>query len=87
MTPDGNMTIERAMQLIKGRFSFRIKKELGYLGEVWQGGFSEVRVENPSSFEKHREYIAQNPVKAGLVNCPKDYLFCYASLVEKKRQS
>jgi putative transposase len=87
MTLDGNMTIERAMQLIKGRFSFRIKKELGYLGEVWQGGFSEVRVENPSSFAKRREYIAQNPVKAGLVNCPKDYLYCYASLVEKKQQS
>ena len=30
----GDMTIEKAMQFIKGGFSFRLKKELGYLGEV-----------------------------------------------------
>ena len=29
--PDG-MTIEKAMQLVKGRFSYRLKKDLGYLG-------------------------------------------------------
>ncbi len=40
------MTIEKAMQLIKGRFSHRLKLETGYLGEVWQRGFSEVQVMN-----------------------------------------
>ena len=34
LTVDGKMTIEKAMQLIKGRFSYRLKKEFGYLGEV-----------------------------------------------------
>lgn len=29
-------TLERAMQLIKGGFSFRAKKELGFSGEIWQ---------------------------------------------------
>ena len=33
-------------------------------------GFSEVRVENRLSFLKHREYIAANPVRAGLVDLP-----------------
>ena len=42
----GQMTIEKAMQLIKGRFSYRLKKEFGYLGEVWQPGFSEVRCDS-----------------------------------------
>ena len=35
------MTIEKAMQFIKGGFSFRLKRETGYAGEVWQRGFSD----------------------------------------------
>ena len=44
MTLPGDTTIEKAMQLIKGGFSYRLKKEFGYQGEVWQRGFSEVRI-------------------------------------------
>ena len=84
ITVDGDMTIERAMQLIKGGFSFRVKKELGYAGEVWQRGFSEVRVEDRESFVKHREYISQNPVKAGLVDSAEQYRYCYSYLVRQK---
>jgi putative transposase len=29
MTLDGKMSIEKAMQLVKGRFSYRLKKEFG----------------------------------------------------------
>lgn len=78
------MTIEKAMQLIKGRFSYRLKKELGYGGEVWQRGFSEVSVYDESSFKAHREYFAQNPVKACLVNSPEEYPYCFTSLAKKK---
>ena len=66
LTVDDDMTIEKAMQLIKGRFSYRLSHEFGYKGEVWQRGFTEVQVMNRESFENHREYIAENPVKAGL---------------------
>ena len=44
------MTIEKAMQFIKGGFSYRLKKETGYMGEVWQRGFSETRVEERQGF-------------------------------------
>jgi putative transposase len=64
----GDMTIEKAMQLIKGRFSYRLKHECGYLGEVWQVGFSESRADDAASFERYQRYIAQNPVKAGWRN-------------------
>jgi putative transposase len=70
VTVSGEMSIEKAVQFIKGGFSYRLKKELGYCGEVWQKGFSEVRVNDEGSFAKHREYIAQNPVKRGLVSEP-----------------
>jgi putative transposase len=81
---NGDMTIEKAMQLIKGRFSYRLKKEFGYLGEVWQRGFSEVSVYDDEAFNAYRHYIAQNPVKAGLVNSSEDYPCCLATLAKKK---
>src|SRR5215831_6052837 len=41
MTIPGEITIEKAVQLIKGGVSFRANKELGFTGEIWQKGFSE----------------------------------------------
>lgn len=85
ITVRDQMTIEKAMQLIKGGFSFRLKRELGYLGEVWQHGFSEVRVDTEESLSNHCEYIAQNPIKAGLVAAAEEYPYCFAYLARKKR--
>jgi putative transposase len=85
MTVHGDMTIEKAMQLVKGGFSYRLKREFQYAGEVWQRGFSEARADDEESFLRHREYIAQNPVKAGLADFPGQYPFCYVCLAKKKR--
>jgi REP-associated tyrosine transposase len=84
ITVTGDMSIEKAVQFIKGGFSFRLKKETGYTGEVWQKGFSEVRVNDKESFAKHREYIAQNPVKRGLASVPDEYLYCFSYLAKRK---
>jgi putative transposase len=84
VTVQGEMTIEKAMQLIKGRFSYRLKKEFGYLGGVWQPGFSEVRADSEESMARYRGYIAQNPVKAGLAESPGKYPYCYCYLAKKK---
>lgn len=86
LSVDGDTTIEKAMQLIKGRFSYRLKHECGYLGEVWQVGFSESRADDAASFEGYRRYIAQNPVKAGLAERVDEYPYCYGYLAEKKRR-
>jgi len=85
MTLDATMSIEKTMQLIKGGFSFRLKKELGYTGEIWQRGYSEVRVEDRASFLAHRDYIDQNPVKQGLARTPEEYPYCSAHLRMMKR--
>ena len=79
-----DMTVEKAMQLIKGRFSYRLSHEFGYKGEVWQRGFTEVQVLNKQNFEAHRAYIAANPVKAGLASTAEEYPFCFCSLARKK---
>ncbi len=86
LTVTGDTTIERAMQLIKGGFSYRLKKELGYLGEVWQRGFSELRVGDRKSYLRHREYMAQNPVQAGLVDSPEKFPYCFTYLAKQKAQ-
>jgi len=86
LTVEDTMTIEKAMQLIKGRFSHRFLKECGYLGEVWQRGFSEVQVLNKESIKRYRDYIANNPMKAGLVDSPEKYPFCFNSLAKAKAE-
>jgi putative transposase len=84
ITVNGDMSVEKAVQFIKGGFSYRLKKEHGYAGEVWQRGFSEVRVDDRESFLQHREYIAQNPVKRGLVDCPDQFPYCFTFLARRK---
>jgi putative transposase len=81
------MTIEKAMQLIKGRFSYRLKHEFGYLGEVWHRGFTEEQVMDRESFEKHSEYIAENPVKARLALAADNYPFCFRYLAKRKAEA
>jgi putative transposase len=84
LTVEDEMTVEKAMQLVKGRFSHRLSHELDYKGEVWQRGFAEVQVLGNESFEAHRAYIANNPVKAGLAASVDEYPFCYRYLASKK---
>ena len=85
MTIPGGLTVEKAMQLIKGRFSFRARKELGFPGEVWQRGFSDVRITDEASFRQHRLYIEQNPIKAALARTADEYPFGSAHLKKLKR--
>lgn len=79
ITLAANVSIERTAQHIKGGFSYRAKRELGRNGEIWQRGFSEERVANIHQFEKYREYIHNNPVRAGMVVDVADYPFSSAN--------
>jgi putative transposase len=87
LTVYNEMTIEKAMQLIKGRFSHRLSHDFGHKGEVWQRGFTEVQVMNRGSFEKHREYIAQNPVRAGMAVSVDEFPFCFRHLAKMKAEA
>jgi putative transposase len=76
MTP--NVTLERAVQFIKGEFSFRAKKELGSTMEVWQVGFSDHHIRNEADYSNHVGYIYRNPVGRKLVECAEEYPYCSA---------
>ncbi len=75
-------TLERSMQLIKGGFSFRAKKELGFGGEVWQNSYYDRRVRDSEEYARFRDYIHNNPVKRALVAAPGEYSHSSATRIE-----
>jgi putative transposase len=68
-------SLERAVQLIKGGFSYRAKKELGFAHEIWQPSYYDRRVRDIGEYLAFREYIRQNPVKKGLVRVAEEYRY------------
>ena len=73
VTVGSEITIERAVQVIKGGFAFRAAREFGIRPPIWQKGFSEIRVTDSVAFARQREYIRNNPVAAGLTLRAEDY--------------
>ena len=71
-------SLQRTMQLIKGGFSFRAKRELGFSHEIWQPGFYDRRVRDPEEYFALREYIRQNALKRGLAAEGEDYRYSSA---------
>ena len=71
-------TLERALQLIKGGFSFRAKREAGFHGEIWEKSFYDRRVRDWKEYLTFRQYIHQNPIKRQLAKNPQDYLYSSA---------
>ncbi len=78
LTPAVDVRIERAIQLIKGGFSYALGSEIGRQREVWQRGFTDHRIRDEQDFAHHREYIHQNPVVRGLVAVPSEYRYSSA---------
>jgi putative transposase len=78
------VTLERAVQFIKGGFSFRAKKELGSSMEIWQRGFSDHRIRDLVDFNVHVGYIYRNPVGRKLVESASEYPYCSAFLMSLK---
>lgn len=75
ITPAPNVTLERALQFIKGGSSHHVKKELGYTFPLWQKGFHDHRIRNAADYQQHRDYILSNPVRERLARTPEEYPF------------
>ncbi len=76
LTP--TLTLERALQFIKGGFSYRARKELGFAGEIWQPSYYDRRVRDIEEYINCKYYMRQNPVKRGLVKTPGEYTYSSA---------
>jgi putative transposase len=73
MTPVASL--ELAIQCLKGGFSFRAKREFKWNGDIWVTGYSDHRIRDDEDFEIHLTYIANNPIKARLVEYPEKYMW------------
>ena len=68
-------SLEKAVQLIKGGFSFRAKRELDWKFDIWQPGFADHRIRDEEDWNGHLSYIRQNPVDAKLAERSAVYEF------------
>src|SRR5919109_3768080 len=75
----GEVTLERAIQFIKGGFSYRAKHELGFRREIWQTSFHDHRVRDADEYGEFRKYIHENPVKRHLCRTPEEYPYSSAN--------
>ena len=78
LTPADDVSLEKAVQYIKGGFSFRARRELDCHTPIWQESFTEHRILDRNDYEQHRAYIHGNPVKRLLARRPEEFPYSSA---------
>jgi putative transposase len=56
--------LEKAVQLMKGGFSFQAKRTLEWKGDIWQAGFSDHRIRDIEDWDRHIQYLFKNTQEA-----------------------
>ncbi|WP_254064722.1 transposase [Granulicella sp. S156] len=74
ITPAPDVSLEKAVQFIKGGFSFRLKSKF----DVWIPSFNESQIMTEEKFVNCVRYIEDNPVRKGLVLRAEDYPYTSA---------
>jgi putative transposase len=77
LTPAPEVSLEKAMQYLKGGFSFQVKSNF----DVWEKSFMEHRIKDSRDLEHHRRYVEENPVRARIVVLAAEYRYSSASRV------
>jgi putative transposase len=75
ITPAPEVSLEKALQFVKGGFSFRLKSK----GDVWMRSFNESQIMDRKKFISCVRYIEENPVRRGLVSMAQAYPFSSAA--------
>jgi putative transposase len=79
LTPSADLSLERAVQLVKGGSAHTLRRDLNLAFPVWQRGFSDHRIRGSADCAAHLRYIEENPVKRGLVERAGAYAWSSAS--------
>ena len=75
ITPAPEVSIEKAVQFIKGGFSFRLQSKL----DVWQSGYTLRRIEDAQDYANHAMYIHENPIRGRLCERAEDFPYSSAA--------
>ena len=76
LTPAPEVSLEKALQYIKGGFSFRLKSKL----DVWSRSFNESQILAREKFDACKTYIKQNPVRTHLSESSEAYKYSSRTL-------
>jgi putative transposase len=79
LTPSSTTSLEKAIQLIKGGSSHRIREARKQKIEIWQVGFHDWTIRDSIDWQTKVEYIHSNPVRAKLVQKPEDWPYSSAT--------
>ena len=85
ITPGKGESLSRIMQWILSVFAVRFNKRFGWNGHVWYDRFKSKILDGMGEFLHAFRYIAENPVRAGMVRCPWDYAFNGVTFIRNKR--
>ena len=75
LTPAPDVSLEKAMQYIKGGFSFRLKSKL----DVWMRSFNESQILSADKFHAGVRYVEDNPVRRGIADKAQGYPYFSAT--------
>ncbi len=78
IVPGVGDNISAVMRFIKGTFGRAYNARRGTNGAVWQPRFHDVAVRSERELMTRIRYVEANPVQAGLVAEPQEYLFSSA---------
>ncbi len=73
--PEKGESLSRIMQWILSVFASAFNRFFGYTGHVWHDRFKSIVIGMLRQFVTAFAYIANNPVKAGIVQHPMDYRY------------
>ena len=79
LTPSEGVTLERAVQYLKGGFSFRAKRELHIQREIWQPKYHDRRIRDGEECAALLRYLEDNPAKRRLVETASGFPFSSAN--------
>jgi len=73
ITPGKEASLEKAIMMIKGGSSHKIKQRLLYKFPIWMEGFHDRWIRDQHEYRIRKQYIEQNPVKAHLAEKSNEY--------------
>jgi len=79
LSVDDGRGVGRAVQMVKGGFSYETGKTGLELKVIWQPSYYEHRVRDAGEYARIRTYIRENPVRKRLVEAAENYPYSSAN--------
>lgn len=79
--------LSKLMQGINLSYTLYYKGKYGFTGALWQGRFKSIIIDKDEYLMECGRYIERNPVRAGIVKNPGDYVFSSYNFYSSEQKS